>query len=135
MTETIVNISMRDNNGLDCSYAIVTKCKISIIIILRNSECGIFSRNVLSSGTTLSYLLLKHYPDDRLAYWDFLKLIGKMCKKDENSKYFKNPKTEDNRMVVTDIGKEHMIFDSEKLIYNKKYTDFLSFVSNNRNTF
>lgn len=135
MITSTVQISMRNESSLDCSYAIVTKGKISIVIILRNSECGIFNRNVFSSEAALSYLLLKHYPDDNIAYMDFLKLIGKMCKKDEKSKYFKNPKTEDNRMVVTDFGKEHMISDSEILLYNNRYNNFLSFVSENRNRF
>jgi hypothetical protein len=46
--------------------------------------------NCWKGDADLSYLLLKHYDSDSSAYRDFLKLIGKMCKKSGDSKYFWN---------------------------------------------
>ena len=51
------------------------------------------------------YLLLKQYYDNKSAYKDFLKLIGKMCKKTKSSKYFSNHRIEDNRMIHDNLCK------------------------------
>ena len=74
--------------------------KLEIIIILKDLECAIFDYNQLKQEKKFKYLLLKHYEDSESAYKDFLKLIGKMCKKSKSSKYFSNHKTEDNRMAI-----------------------------------
>ena len=129
MTESIVKVSMQDENSLNCSYAIITKDKISILIILKDTECGIFNYDDLKSQKgNLRYLLLKHYSNPSFAYKDFLKLIGKMCKKNANSKYFSNPKDEDNRMVFEDFDHEHMLSAEEKMSYEARFTAFKSFV-------
>jgi hypothetical protein len=128
MEKSIVSVSMRDENDLDCSYAIVQKDELKIIIVLRNSECGIFDLNNLKS---FNYLLLKHYPDDESAYRDFLKLMGKMCKKSKDSKYFLNHIDEDNRIVYIDSQNEHMINDVEKDEYKERLTAFEDFINEN----
>ncbi len=92
MEKSIVYISMRDDNNLDCSYSIIQKEELKIIIILKDSECGIFDYHELKDKKLYHYLLLKHYQDDESAYKDFLKLVGKMCKKSRDSKYFLNHK-------------------------------------------
>lgn len=104
---------MRDETTLNCSYAIVTKGTINIIIILRDCECAIYDYNDLKAKENYHYLLLKHYKSPSCAYKDFLKLIGKMCKKSSDSKYFSNRKQEDNRMIFDDfeheqIGRAHV---------------------------
>lgn len=43
MTESTVQISMRDENDLNCDYAIITKGAISVIVILKDLECAIFN--------------------------------------------------------------------------------------------
>ena len=77
MTESTVHVSMRAENGLGCSYAVVCKANHAVLILLRDAECAVF--DLLQPDSR--YLLLKHYADAALAYTDFLKLIGKMCKK------------------------------------------------------
>lgn len=129
MTESTVKVSMRDENNLDCSYAVITKDKISIIIILKDKECGIFNYDDLKSQEgSFHYLLLKHYGSPSFAYRDFLKLIGKMCKKKGDSKYFSNPKQEDNRMIFEDFDHEHMLSVEEKTRYEARFSEFRRFV-------
>lgn len=136
MIESTVQISMQDDNNLECSYAIVNKGNISIIIVLKDTECGILDYNQLKEANfTYRYLLLKHYNNSSGAYKDFLKLIGKMCKKHEDSKYFQNRKEEDNRMVCFDWENEHMITDEEKAIYKERYEAFKQFILYNQEKF
>ena len=125
MTESTVSISMRAENGLDCSYAIVRKSDHAVLILLRDAECAIFGHDAPESR----YLLLKHYPSDRSALKDFYKLIGKMCAKPENSKYFGTRKDEDNRMVVLSNGSEHMLQPGEAGIYAQRLHAFLAFAA------
>jgi len=81
MIKSTVYVSMRDSNGLNYSYAVIDKLGIRVIIILKDLECGVFDYEALTkTGNDYHYLLLKHYRSDSLAYTDFLKLIGKMCK-------------------------------------------------------
>ena len=132
MIESTVRISMQDDNDLNCSYAVIRKGRIEIILILRDSECAIFNFEQLkAAGAACRYLLLKHYSSPSLAYTDFLKLIGKMCKKHEDSKYFLNPRDEDNRMVCDAIGQEHIILDTEKALYAERFQDFMQFIEQN----
>lgn len=136
MVESTVRISMADDNALDCSYAIVEKSGTGVILILRQAECAIFDwAELKSTGPFPRYLLLKHYPDAALAYADFLKLIGKMCKKHPDSKYFRNRIREDNRMVVERFGSEHMLTDAERPHYQDRLCAFVQFVSCRRSDF
>ncbi len=128
MEKSIVYVSMRDDNDLDCSYSIVQKEELRIIIVLRNSELGVFDYEELKENQDFNYLLLKHYPDDETAYKDFMKIIGKMCKKPKKSKYFLNHKDEDNRMIYVDLKTEHMITEEEKEEYNDRFVKFKNFV-------
>lgn len=133
MIESTVKISMQDDNNLDCSYAIIDKGNVSVILILKEAECGIFDYNSLrSEDFVYSYLLLKHYEDASWAYKDFLKLIGKMCKKSPDSKYFLKHKQEDNRMVFVDMQNEHMISEEEREGYRERYCAFKAFVLNRK---
>lgn len=136
MVESVVRISMRDDNDLDCSYAIVSKGEACVIIVLKDCECAIFDYNLLKMAEyDYQYLLLKHYASGAQAYKDFLKLIGKMCKKRADSKYFLNRKREDNRMIFSDFETEHMISEEEKIIYEERYIRFEEFVLRHRNRF
>ncbi|MDE6673630.1 MAG: hypothetical protein K2K19_02290 [Acetatifactor sp.] len=135
MVESTVYVSMRDENDLKCSYAIVCKSGVSVLIILKDSECAIVDYSSLKGENTYRYLLMKHYSDESNAYTDFLKLIGKMCKKREDSKYFLNHIKEDNRMVRGDSGEEHMIREEEKGLYEERYRTFEQFVYENRMRF
>ena len=127
MTESVVKVSMIEDNGLDCSYSIITKDNLNIIIIFKDLECGIFDFDDLKKTKNFKYLLLKHYPSGSVAYTDFLKLIGKMCKKDKNSKYFMNHKDEDNRMVVSEAGEE-MITQDKRELFQDRYEAFKEYV-------
>lgn len=115
---------MRDENSFDFSYAIITKDNNSVVIILKDSEIGIFDYDSLQRDDFIyKYLLLKHYSDSSVAHKDFLKLIGKMCAKKNNSKYFDNKKDEDNRMI-SDIFGSRIINTTELLSYRQRYDDF-----------
>lgn len=135
MVQSTVYVSMRDENDLKCSYAIVRKSGVSVLIILRDSECAIVDYDKIKKENEYRYLLMKHYADDSKAYIDFLKLIGKMCKKRRDSKYFLNHIKEDNRMVYGDSGEEHMICEEEKGLYEERYKIFERFVLDNRMRF
>lgn len=136
MVQSIVKISMKEDNDLDCSYAIVSKGTISILLVFKELECAIIDYDSLKRDNyAYRYLLLKHYNSESYAYTDFLKLIGKMCKKREDSKYFLNHKKEDNRMVCSYSEKEHMIREDEKKIYEERYRTFEEFVMKNRLSF
>lgn len=135
MVQSTVYVSMRDENDLKCSYAIVRKSGVSVLIILKDSECAIIDYGSLKGENVYRYLLMKHYSDEANAYADFLKLIGKMCKKREDSKYFLNPIKENNRMVRGDSGEEHMIREEEKGLYEERYRVFEKFVLENRMRF
>lgn len=125
MTISTVRISMRAENGLGCSYAIVDKGTHAVLILLRDAECAVFDLHAPDSR----YLLLKHYPDDRAALADFYKLIGKMCAKQPDSKYFGLRKNEDNRMVVTADGHEHMLLPDEAPLYAERFRAFLAYAA------
>ena len=135
MEKSIVYVSMKDNNDLDCSYSIVQKDEAKVVIILKDSECGIFDYDELVNQNLFHYLLLKHYPDDGSAYKDFLKLTGKMCKKSKFGKYFLNHIEEDNRMVFIDMKNEHMITEEERNLYNDRFEVFQKFVKEKANLF
>ena len=123
MTESTVHVSMRTDNGLGCSYAIVRKGNHAVLILLRDAECAVFDLGDPKSR----YLLLKHYPDDRVALTDFYKLIGKMCAKPADSKYFCTRRDEDNRMVVPPKGREYMLPPEEASAYSSRLAEFLAF--------
>lgn len=131
MTESSVRISMRAENTLDYSCAIVSKGGHAVLILLRDAECAVFDRDDPQSR----YLLLKHYPSDRSALTDFYKLIGKMCAKPESSKYFGSRRDEDNRMVVLNDGSEHMLQAGEAEAYAQRLHAFLAFAAPIRRTF
>ena len=89
----------------------------------------------MKNERTFEYLLLKQYYDNESAYKDFLKLIGKMCKKNKSSKYFLNHRIEDNRMIHNNSENEHMISLEEKSIYNDRYIIFEKFIIDNIDNF
>lgn len=136
MIESMVRTSMRDENDLDCSYATIDKGGIRVTVILRDAECAIFDAAALAAEPFhYHYLLLKHYPSSASAYTDFLKLIGKMCKKREDSKYFRCRREEDNRMVFCDFESEHMITAAERDIFQSRYDVFEQFITEHRKHF
>jgi len=122
VTESTVRMSMRRDNGLDCSFAIVEKGPHAVLVLLRDADCAVFDLHAPDSR----YLLLKHYPDDRTALTDFYKLVGKMCAKQPDSKYFGTRKDEDNRMIVTVDGYEHMLLPDEAPLYAERFSSFLA---------
>jgi len=130
MTESVVKVSMIEDNSLDCSYSIISKDNMNIIIVFKDLECGILDFDDLKESKVFKYLLLKHYTSSSTAYTDFLKLIGKMCKKEKSSKYFINHKDEDNRMVVYESGEE-MISQEDKVILQERYESFKEHVLKN----
>ena len=83
MEKSVVYVSMRDDNNYDCSYAIVTKAKNkiqkSVIIILKDLECGVFDYEKFKLTEDLRFLLLKQYDNSDYALKDFYKIVGKMC--------------------------------------------------------
>jgi superfamily I DNA/RNA helicase len=132
MEKSEVYISMKDDKNSVCSWAIVKKKDkfktVSILLVLSDKETAIFDYNSMLISNKLEYLLLKQYPDSNKAYMDFMKLIGKMCKKSIESKYFLNHISEDNRMIVESFENEMMItsfngckedFDNRKKIFLK----------------
>lgn len=130
MTNSTVRISMRAENDLGCSYAAVEKGSHAVLILLRDAECAVFDLHAPESR----YLLLKHYPDDRAALHDFYKLIGKMCAKQADSKYFGTRKDEDNRMLVCPDGSEHMLLPAEVPLYAERLLHFLTRASTLRHS-
>ena len=47
MEKSVVYVSTRDDNNINCTYSIVQKDKLEIIIILKDLECAIFDYNQL----------------------------------------------------------------------------------------
>lgn len=124
---------MRDDNSYNCSYAIITKEKNkiqkSIIIILKDLECGVFDYDKFKSTEELRFLLLKQYDNNDYALKDFYKIVGKMCHKSIDSKYFLNHIEEYNRIKFVDFQSETMIDfnnNDEKLFL--RYNSFLKFI-------
>lgn len=124
---------MRDDNSYNCSYAIITKEKNkiqkSIIIILKDLECGVFDYDKFKSTEELRFLLLKQYDNNDYALKDFYKIVGKMCHKSIDSKYFLNHIEEYNRIKFVDFQTETMIDfnnNDEKLFL--RYNSFLKFI-------
>lgn len=132
MTTSVVRVSMEEDNGLFCSFAVVEKERSGVVILLRDLVCAVFPCQAFCErGADCRYLLLKHYEHQETAYKDFLKLIGKMCKKREDSKYFLRPKEEDNRMVFWDFFHEKPITDLQKGDYDKQLAEFWQFIREN----
>ena len=136
MEKSTVYVSMNDRNDVGCSYAIIEKDYKNAIIIFKDLECAIYDYDALiKDDFNYKYLLLKHYENTTKAYKDFMKLIGKMCKKSAGCKYFKNPIDEDNWMVFNDDTNEHMILEEEKSIYLDRKNKLTEFIKNNKNKF
>ena len=125
-------VRKEENRALGATYAVVEKGGIGVLLLLRDRECGIFDYSTEGLGE-FRYLLLKHYDTPSRAYEDFLKLVGKMCKKNGDSKYFQNRLSEDNRMVRTAEG-EHGITREERAIYEERFTAFREFAARERDT-
>ncbi|MBO4245334.1 MAG: hypothetical protein J5892_01185 [Bacilli bacterium] len=136
MQKSTVYVSMNDTNNLDCSYAIIEKESKNAIIIFKGLECIILDYDLLiNDNYNNHYLLLKHYENTTKAYKDFMKLIGKMCKKSVDSKYFKKPIDEDNWMVFENDTNEHMITIEEKANYLTRKNDLINFINDNKDKF
>lgn len=135
MEKSEVYISMKNENNRECSWAIVKKQDklktVSILLVLKDKETAIFDYNNMLVSDKLEYLLLKQYSDSNTAYLDFMKLIGKMCKKSIESKYFLNHISEDNRMIVESLENEMMItsFNGYKEDFDNRKKIFLNTVS------
>ena len=127
-----MRLSMVEENDLGCSYAVVTKAlsHSSVLVIFRGKDGAIIDYDGLKEGT-YRCLLMKHYCDEHVAYRDFLKLVGKMCKKHDDSKYFLNHRNEDNWMVCLEET-EHMILNDEKKVFEERRKAFEQFISTNK---
>lgn len=136
MQKSTVYVSMSDDNNIGCSYAIIEKKSKNTIIIYKDLECIILDYDLLlTNNFNYHYLLLKHYNSATKAYKDFMKLIGKMCKKSIDSKYFKNPINEDNWMVFENDTNEHMISEAEKNIYLLRKNELIEFIKDKKDKF
>ncbi len=136
MEKSVVYVSMKDRNDADCSFAIIEKEDKRAFIIFKDLECAIYDYDaLLRDDFDYKYLLLKHYENTTKAYKDFMKLIGKMCKKSVNCKYFKNPIEEDNWMIFNDDTNEHMILEEEKKVYVDRKNSLTEFIRNNKDKF
>ena len=136
MEKSTVYVSMNDTNDIGSSYAIIEKDDKNAIIIFKDLEVGIFDYDaLLKDNYDYRYLLLKHYENTTKAYKDFMKLIGKMCKKSAECKYFKNPIDEDNWMIFNDDTNEHMILEEEKEEYIDRKNKLTEFIKENREKF
>ena len=132
MNISLVQTSMKDENELECNLARIKKDNSVVVIVNRDCELAIYDYlSFINDSDGEKYLLLKHYENTTHAYKDFLKLIGKMCKKPLDSKYFMKHIDEDNRMVFEDYEHEHMITKQEKEQYKDRYDKFVSFIGNN----
>ena len=136
MEKSIVYVSTKKENKFECNFAIVEKSNKSVIIICRDLECVIYDyENFQKDDFDYKYLLLKHYPDEIMAYKDFLKLIGKMCKKSIDSKYYNNHIEEDNRIMFFNDKNEYMMKDSDNEILLLKYNYLKEFIIENKYQF
>lgn len=78
------------------------------------------------------FLLLKQYDDSGSALKDLYKIIGKMCHKSIESKYFLNRKEECNRIKSVDFKAETMVFDHEDEKLAERFESFKVFVNTMR---
>ncbi len=120
-------VRMEENRALGAAYAVVEKGALGVLLVLKDRECGVFDYTAMNPDK-FQYLLLKHYDTPSRAYEDFLKLVGKMCKKREDSKYFRNHLPEDNRMIRTAEG-EHGVTREERALYEERFAAFRQFVA------
>lgn len=125
MMNSNVQVSMRDDNGLNCSYAVIRKEGSAVLLLLKDAECAVFDLHTWQKEW--HYLLFKHYDSGRAACRDFYKLIGKMCAKSPDSKYFGQHRDEDNRMAAFQDGQEHMLTSDELPAYAERYAAFREF--------
>ena len=127
MENSDVSVSQRGENHLDCRYAIVRKAAAAVLVVVRNADCSIFDTTDLQHSN-VRYLLLKHYPSADMAYRDFLKLIGKMCTKRADSKYFGKHLPEDNWMLVDKSGRDRMICPDERAMFDDRRQELMSYI-------
>ena len=134
MEKSMVYVNISEKN-YEYSYAIVDKFEKSVIIILKDRECAIYDyEDFLKEDFNYKHLLLKYYSDSTLAYKDFMKLIGKMCKKSINGKYFKNHIDEDNSMIFQDDKNEYMLTNPIDE-YKERKKNFINYIKNNKDIF
>lgn len=100
----------------------------SVIVILKDLECGVFDYTEFKNTKDLRFLLLKQYDNSDYALKDFYKIVGKMCHKNIESKYFLNHKEEYNRIKFIDFQNETMDFDYNDAILFSRYNSFLEFI-------
>ena len=62
-----------------------------------------------------------------------MKLIGKMCKKNVDSKYFKNHIEEDNRIEFNDELNEN--YAGNNIEFEIRYENFKKYIENNKYKF
>lgn len=134
-----VYTSLPDENYIDCSYAVVSKKgnnspqNYAVLIILKNLDIAILDYNeyIQNSIADPHYLLIKQHFNGKEAYNDFLSLIGKMCKKDIESKYFRHHIPENNRMLPDkDTGAFIMVdkYTSNSADFNVRLNSFKAFI-------
>lgn len=124
---------MKEDNAIDASFAIIQKQEkgitSSVILIWKQCEVTILDyKELLKVNQDIHYLLLKFYEDEKSAYKDFMKLIGKMCKKKIDSKYFLFPKQEDNKIKFVTDEEEYILRGEEAIHYETRWKLFQSFI-------
>ena len=85
MNKTIVEINK------DYTVAKITKDSTSIFIIKLKKFIIIADYKIHVNGERFIKLIKEEETEEK-SYYKFMYLIGKMCKKEQNSKYFNNPK-------------------------------------------
>lgn len=135
-----VYTSMRDENNLDCSFAVIVKENSngsdndSVLVIVKDKDIAVLDYNLYIRNNKLPprYLLIKQHTDNKVCYKDFLKLIGKMCKNTMESKYFRNRRDEDNRMLL-DLKSGNFVLSErympEPNIYDARLKDFKEYIN------
>lgn len=135
MIESKVIVSMDGDNALGCSYAIVTKCSSNstVLIMFKGKDCTIVDFDALQSNN-MRCLLMKHHMNSHDTYSDFMKLIGKMCKKNETSKYFRKDYDEDNIVICTGSDERH-VKECDAGAFKDRRAKLLEFIMEHKSDF
>lgn len=111
----------------ECTCALIRKGSHAALLVHRERECAVLDPAALAAGQT-GYLLLKHYHSQEAAWRDFLRLMGKLCTKRPDSKYFGTRIPEDNRMIVRPDGSEAMLPSDIDPDLDARLTAFRAFI-------
>lgn len=114
IVDTECNVVMLDlGNTIQCMQ--ITKCGCTVLVLQSHEYVVVVDKNIKRDKNEPFVKLAKVFNRPNQAYKEWLRVIGKMCKKDCTSKYFGFPDVHDHlknggvpkwaRPIVLDIAR------------------------------